>query len=76
MSWILRTFVVAVFAVSTAWCCGAVDYLVNMDKEWASTDDAFDPLADPDAITFEAMREKFGAIPGYSGSLRFAGNVK
>ncbi len=76
MSWIGKTFMVALLAFSTAWCCGAVEYSVNMEKEWASTDDAFDPLEEAEAITFEDMRVKFGAIPAYSGSLRFAGNVK
>jgi len=45
-------------------------------REWASTDDAFDPLQESDAITFEDMRAKFGAIPKVSGDLKFAGNVK
>lgn len=76
MNRITRALTVAMFVIMTSVCCYSVDYSVNMDRQWASTDDAFDPLAEADAATFEDMRARFGAIPAYTGSLRFAGNVK
>lgn len=66
---------VALFLSATA-IGNAVDYSVKMDREWASTDDAFDPLLDEDQIEFMDMRAKFGPIPKYDKPLKFAGNVK
>ncbi len=67
---------IAVFLMAFSVAAWSVDYSSKMQREWADVDETFDPLQEKSVITFEAMRERFGAIPKYAGSLRFAGNVK
>lgn len=70
------SLVLAAFALAVPALVAAGDYRVKMDYKWASTDDAFDPLLEPEAVAFEDMRAKLGPIPKYSGQMKFAGNVK
>ncbi|MCI6464599.1 MAG: substrate-binding domain-containing protein [Faecalicatena sp.] len=48
----------------------------SQKTKWASTDETFNPLDEKDAISFEDLREKLGAISKSDKEFSFAGNVK
>ncbi|MGI6070519.1 MAG: substrate-binding domain-containing protein [Blautia sp.] len=58
---------------------GSEDKSASKESEgtkWASTDETFNPLEEADAVSFEELREKAGAIGKSDEEFSFAGNVK
>lgn len=51
-------------------------YAANPAYTFYSTDEGYDAVNDPDAITFDQMREEYGPIPTWDGQVFLHGSLK
>lgn len=52
------------------------EYAPNPEYTFYSTDEGYDAVNDPEAITFDEMREKYGPIPAWEGQFFAHGSLK
>ena len=51
-------------------------YAQNPEYTFYSTDEGYDAVNDPEAITYQEMRELYGPIPDWEGEFFVHGSVK